>query len=410
MRVRNGPAPGVVGHVAAGAGERCTARRHGDGGWQVTWSDDTAPAGPTAVRDREAAVVTRLRALATQLDGEPAPAYRAHARARLVAMAAVRTPEPGRLPVRNRLLVARPVGRTPSRRRGRITAGLAGAAVGVTGLAALVAVAAGAGPGDALYHLKRGTEQTRLALAGDGRGQSLLELAGTRIEELETLTGDGGAALFRQTLQTMDAQTVEAAALLTGDAVRTGDAETLDALAGWTVEQSAALAVLGDAVPVAAAQSYADSTALLEALTARAARLRTALECPTGPATVRDDELGPVPGRCPTDIPSPVTGPSPTPVPAPDVPGTTDRGTPAPPSAPTRSPVGIPAVPGQTGRPGAAVPPSPSRGVLTPLPDLPLPDRATAGIGSPSRAPAIDVPVPAPPITCLPPPATVRTC
>ena len=44
--------------------------------------------------DREDVVVAALHALAPHLDGEPDPAFRAATRARLVAMAAVRTPEP----------------------------------------------------------------------------------------------------------------------------------------------------------------------------------------------------------------------------------------------------------------------------------------------------------------------------
>ncbi|WP_051005088.1 DUF5667 domain-containing protein [Blastococcus saxobsidens] len=384
----------------------------------IRHDDDAAPAGPTAVRDPETAVVARLQALSTQLDGEPDPAYRARARARLVAMAAVRTPEPARHPLRDRLLAARAVDRAPSRRRGRITAGLAGAAVGVTGLAALVAVAAGAGPGDPLYDLKRGTEQTQLALAGDNRGQTLLELARTRLEELRALADDRNAALVRQTLQTMDAQTAEGAALLTGDAVRTGDPESLDALAAWTAEQSTGLGALRGEVPADAGQDYADSAALLDALTARAAGLRTALACSTGPATVGDDDLGPVPGLCLTDAPPPVAGESPAaPEPAPAVPGTTtdpgsppaaDPGSPARPSTPARGTVGAPTVPGQTGRPSEAVPP-PAGGILTPLPDLPL-GESTADTNSPSRPPVVAVPAPAPLSICVPPLVTFGDC
>ena len=53
--------------------------------------------------------------------------------------------------------------------RARLTAGLAGAALTVTALASLVALSTDARPGDVLYGVKRGTEQTQLALAGDDR-------------------------------------------------------------------------------------------------------------------------------------------------------------------------------------------------------------------------------------------------
>src|SRR4029453_17152493 len=68
-----------------------------------------------SVRDREDAVVARLQALATDLDGEPDPAFRAATRARLVAMAAVRTPAPEPLPGVKRLLALRAPDRPPAR-------------------------------------------------------------------------------------------------------------------------------------------------------------------------------------------------------------------------------------------------------------------------------------------------------
>ena len=378
--------------------------------------DGATPAGPTAVRDPEVAVLTRLQALSTQLDGEPDPRYRARTRARLVAMAAVRTPEPAGHPVRDHLLAARAVARPPSRWRGRVTAGLAGAAVGVTGLAALVAVAAGAAPGDPLYDLKRGTEQTQLALAGDSRGQTLLELAGTRLEELGALAEDGAAALFRSTLQTMDAQTIEGAALLTGHAVRTGDGGALATLTGWTAEQSTELDGLRGDIPQDAEPAYAGSAALLEALTARVTGLRTALQCPAGPATVGDDALGPVPGLCQTDAPPPVAGESPATTPAapptPDDPGSpgADPGTRELPSAPSRGPGRAPTGPGQNSGPTQGERPALGGDVLPPLADRPLADRSTTSTTTPSSPPVVAVPAPAPLSTCLPPPATVGTC
>ena len=51
------------------------------------------------------------------------------------------------------------------------------------------------GPATSLYGLKRGTEETQLALAGDARGQTLLDFARTRLHELEELAGSGVSAL-----------------------------------------------------------------------------------------------------------------------------------------------------------------------------------------------------------------------
>ena len=137
-------------------------------------------------------------------------------------------------------------------------------------MATVVAVSTDARPGDVLYDLKRGTEETKLALAGDARGETLLDLASIRLEEVRSLV-EGGAtalsatgaaesagtvlaagadpALVVETLGTMDAQTAEGAALLTARAVATEDAGPLTLLAEWTADQSDGLAALQDDVP-----------------------------------------------------------------------------------------------------------------------------------------------------------------
>jgi hypothetical protein len=275
---------------------------------------------------REEMVVARLHALAPHLDGEPDPAFRAATRARLVAMAAVRTPAPAPASGLGRLLAVRAPDVAPARWRSRLTAGLAGAALTVTALATLVAVADGARPGDVLYGVKRGTEQTQLAVAGNARGQTLLNLASTRLDELESLVGeeatalpapapagpgdttvfaaDADPALVLETLRTMDAQTAEGIAWLTDRAVATEDAGPLDDLAGWTAEQSAGVAALQPLVPDAAADAVAGSLDLLAEIAARADGLQSALPCPVGPAVTGTDELGPVPGPCVADVPA----------------------------------------------------------------------------------------------------------
>ncbi|RBY97198.1 hypothetical protein DQ237_06385 [Blastococcus sp. TF02-8] len=365
--------------------------------------------GAVAAGDPETEVLARLQSLSAVLDDEPDPAYRARARARLVAMAAVRTPQPAPRPLASRLLALRAVDRQPSRWRGRLTAGLAGVAVGVTGLAALVAVAAGAQPGDPLYDLKRGTEQTQLALAGDSRGQTLLELASTRLEELRAVTGK--ADLAEQTLRLMDQQTAEGAALLTARAVADRDADALEDLEVWTHHQAAGLTALGSAVPAPAEAAYAESVDLLESLTTRTAGLVIALDCPSGPATVGTDALGPVPGICVAETPAPLPGEAPVPPPS----ATGAGGAPAPTTAPAP-----PASEG--GAPGVAVPtpgtsdvpaPEPSAGGGTlPTGQLlpPLPGGSSATTSRTTTPPAIAVPLPGPIRICLPPLATVGNC
>jgi uncharacterized membrane protein YgcG len=273
-------------------------------------------------------VVERLHALAPHLDGEPDPAFRAATRARLVAMAAVRTPAPEPASRLKRLLAARATDAPPARWQTRLTAGLAGAALTVTAAAALVAVAAGAQPGDALYGLKRGTEQTQLALAGDARGRTLLDLAGTRLDELEVLVDEeatalpaAGAAptddgttllaagadpeLVLSTLATMDDQTTEGAAWMTDHAVAVRGPQPLEDLSAWVTEQSAGLTALQPLVPDEAEAAVGDSLVLLSDIARRSDGLRSAVACPTGPAVGGTDELGPVPGACAPEQPSP---------------------------------------------------------------------------------------------------------
>nr|WP_239521273.1 DUF5667 domain-containing protein [Blastococcus saxobsidens] len=335
-------------------------------------------------------------------------------------MAAVRTPEPAPRSLAARLLAARADDRPPSRWRGRLTAGLAGAAVGVTGLAALIAVAAGAQPGDPLYDLKRGTEQTQLALAGDSRGQTLLELASTRLDELRSVAGD--AELVRQTLQTMDQHTVEGAALLTARAVADRDTATLGDLADWSGRQSSALASLRSRLPAPAEPAYLESTDLLEALTTRTAGLSLALDCASGPATVGTDALGPVPGLCLTE-PAPPAPQAPAPgqgqTPGAPAPGTPSdvaaTPTPAPPAPPAAvpgtgtGPGAVPPAPVPTGNPGTPKPPSVGGLLPTPSP-LPIPGTTGTVPTRPATPPVLDVPLEGPIRICLPPLATIGNC
>jgi hypothetical protein len=291
--------------------------------------------GRGAAGDRDAVVVTQLHALAPHLDGEPDPGFRAATRARLVAMAAVRSPEPEPVPPLRRLMTIRSADAVPPAWRTRLTAGLAGAALTVTALSTLVALSTDARPGDVLYGLKRGTEQTQLALAGDSRrGQTLLDLASTRLEELEHLVSEDAAALpgaapadgvpallaagaepelVLQTLDTMDAQTADGAAWLGERAVTAGDAGPLVELAGWAAAQSAGLDSLEPDVPEAARSAFDRSQVLLAQVGTRAAGLRTALDCPAGPATEGADELGPRPGTCVAAPPADGDDPAPPP-------------------------------------------------------------------------------------------------
>ena len=362
----------------------------------TTHDSNAAPSRRAARRgdDQDTRVVTMLQELALQLDVEPDPEYRRAARQRLVAMAAVRTPEPVRPTALRRLLAARAVDAPAGRWRTRATAGLAGAALTVTSLATLVALAAGAGPGDVLYGVKRGTEQTQLALAGDSRGRALLDLARTRLDELDDLDGDAG--LVRSTLATMDDQTTEGASWYLARAVDTSDPAPLDRVSRWAGEQSAQLDGVRAGIPPEASDDVAASLGLLDAITQRTDGLRTALDCTAGPALAGSDQLGPVPGECAAAVGTPETPPSSV-VPSEPAPGATPQA-----GAPTSTPI-EPTTPG--GPPAEQPAPGP------PLPQGPgLPNPSTASPTTPGGVlPELTLP-PEPPIpTGRPAPTTAPT-
>ncbi len=339
-----------------------------------------------------AGVVTMLQEIAPHLEVEPDPAFRAATRQRLVAIAAVRTPEPVRPSRLRRLLAARASDPPSGRWRTRATAGLTGAALTVTSLATLVALSTGARPGDVLYGLKRGTEQTQLALAGDSRGQVLLDLARTRLDELGDLDGDAGRA--EATLATMDEQTRQGAAWLASRALDTSSTAPLDGLSGWAAEQSVRLGEVRGDVPAPATDGVDGSLALLGEITQRVEALRTDLACPSGPATAGADRLGPVTAGCLPAASAPGGSPEPAqPAPggtAPEVVAPPDSGAPSPPTgapAPKTTPGGLlPSLP-------PVLPPP-----VLPPPGLPPPTAPAA----PTPPPLVGVPIPQLPVgLCL---------
>jgi Domain of unknown function (DUF5667) len=406
---------------------------------------------PSAVRDREEAVVARLTALAPSLDGEPDPRFRTATRARLVAMAAVRSPEPARPAGLRRLRSPHPVETPAARWRGRLTAGLAGATVAVTALAGLAGLSTGAQPGDPLYGLKRGTEQTQLALAGDSsRGRTLLDFASTRLAELDHLLAEGttalpaggaavpGAAetvlaaaspeLVVETLRTMDAQTADGTAWMTDRSVSTRSPAPLDELLDWVAGQSAGLSALGPEVPEGARDAMTSSLTLLAQVGARGTALQTALTCPAGPATSGTDGLGPRPAPCDTGSsttsppvargsrsPAPEDAPAPTsdaPAPSSSAPAS-DAPAPLSPEGDTQAGSGetgggatTSPVPEATGpRPPLPTPgqPGPTPGGL--LPTLPIPRP-----GIPSLPTSTSTSAGLPPITVCLGPIRIGTC
>ncbi len=390
----------------------------------MTTRDGAGPPGGrrAVVREQEDAVVARLQQLAADLDDAPDARFRAVTRDRLVAMAAVRAPQPAPRSGLRRLLTVRADSGPPPAWHTRLIAGLAGAAMTVTALGTVVALSTDAQPGDVLYGVKRGTERTQLALAGDDRGLTLLEFAETRLDELAALR-DSAAGDVVGLLDTMDAQTEEGASLLTTQAVAGRDTAPVAGLADWAGRQSAELAALQARLPSRAATASQASLDLLAHVSGRATGLQAALSCTDGPATAGSDELGPVPVECPGEAPGSGTPADEAPsggtgddggVLSGDVPasgggapptGTSaDAPVPAPRTAPVPAPA--PSAPGSGGgdrssgpSPGeddggtAPVPETPAVESPLPVPDLPVP-LPTPAVPVEPDAPLLDTPLP----------------
>ena len=388
-----------------------------------------------AYTDTEQALLARLQSLSTEFGTTPDENFRAATRTRLVAMAAVRTPAAevsGRRPpvqagALRRFLTSVPDA-TSSRWRTRLTAGMAGAALTLTALGGLLGAAQGAHPGDLLYDVKRGGEQTQLALASDSeRGLTLLGFASTRLDELGELVGteahadavvgttpSGGEAglaagpdvdLVLATLQTMDEETTEGTAALTSRAVARSDRAALEALAGWAAGQQNGLGRRVDAVPTDAQGAVTVSRELSVQVAARGSALEEALACPGGPSTVGADELGPLPAACAPA--SPVTS-----APAPSGPGSgssaaTSDSTIATTAAGTSS-AAAPTVPLPSGgNVPTTAPSAPSAGPGLPLPSVPGLPPTTAAPSSSSGS-LVSVPPVVPGVSvCAPPLITV---
>ena len=235
-RGRNRIPCALVGSGAAGCADHGPPRAHGDRRQAEHASRWARPRGRRRRGAAAARAAPRRRARPRLPRRHPRPAgrdgRRPHARAGAGDRASAAPGRPRR--GRRALPVAHPADRRPGRRRpDRDRRRVAGRA------------RLDRRPGDVLYGLKRGTEQTQLALAGDARGQTLLDFASTRLDELEALVDEapnalpaaGGAAgagqtvlaagadpeLVIATLETMDDQTTEGAAWLADRAVTTAD-------------------------------------------------------------------------------------------------------------------------------------------------------------------------------------------
>jgi hypothetical protein len=211
----------------------------------------------------------------------------------------------------------------PSRPAARPAAPSLARRVMAVGMAAAVAVLAIAGgsifasrdavPGDALYGIKRAAEAAGGIFGGDAsRGQHDLDLAATRLDEIERMARDG----------VTDPAVYTAAFAEFDDATRGGTRGTLAGadpsrsagdVADWATQQTARLAELRASLPAATQADADDASRLLDRVHRRAVALSARSGCAQVTSGATDD-LGPLPaeGPCTTARQATTGGSAPT--------------------------------------------------------------------------------------------------
>ncbi len=257
------------------------------------------PAGSADPATRE--LLSALRGLETELPG-PEPTFRTELRGQLVAV----TPrlvregadEPAATPRRS-------LGRRLRRPVGLAVAVVAVFAVLISGA---VFLSRNAVPGDALYRVKRASENVQLSLAtGDtDRGRTYLDQAKTRVGEATTLwthaVGSGPPVVSTRTANRMsdtlddaDSDTRSGVSVLTTAAVHNRSTASLAVITAWAPGQIARLQAILAATPAGAIHTRATASLLLAAqATQRAEQLRAELGCACL-SSGRTDQLGPLP-------------------------------------------------------------------------------------------------------------------
>jgi uncharacterized protein DUF5667 len=193
-------------------------------------------------------------------------------------------------------VVKAPRARFSLRRHAR-AAILAGLAVGTLTLSGISSASDNAVPGDALYGIKRSTEQAQLALAGSdvNRGQLYLAFAKARLAEARAVSKDHRDLL--SVLNDMDSETRLGVRLLDSAGVDSHDAAPLEAINAFLASQHDGVANLVTTVPLTSRSRAAISLALLDRATIRVASLLDLVHCSSGGVSGSDD-LGPMPATC----------------------------------------------------------------------------------------------------------------
>ncbi len=302
----------------------------------------------------------RIRALVGQLRGVevpgPRPEFRAELRTQLVAITprvvaegdapvtTKRRPSPGRAAASAPARAPKTPGKTP----GRLRAGLSrlghvhvGRPLAVlTSIVAVFALLLGGAvwiskralPGDALYGLKRASENVQEAMtSGDSsRAKLLFDFADNRYDEVSDLLPGKGAAvsdhtasLMGSTLDSADSDLKQGMQALGAQAIRTRSGAGLALATSWAPAEVTELRKIAAQLPAGSAQRRAASSlALLDNAYKRARTLKALGSC-SCLAHASTDDLGAVPcNTCSSAVAPPLapsTGTHPT------APGATQR-------------------------------------------------------------------------------------
>lgn len=189
------------------------------------------------------------------------------------------------------------------RTRSAIIVGVACGAIAVSGFAA---ASDGAGPGDALYGVKRTSERAQIAFASSDatRGQLFLDFARNRLNEAKAIGSD--ADDFSRALDDMDDNTRQGVKLLTTAAVQRRDTSALDAIDAFLIDQRPSVLRLANGRDLTEMSRVIASAELLNAVARRSVGLRRSLACAPD-AQLDTDPLGPMPNACAT-APARVSG------------------------------------------------------------------------------------------------------
>lgn len=251
--------------------------------------------------DEFVALSRRLRQTPHPADATPDDDFRTSLRAMLVATATRegigRTA--GAAPALGRVGITRPgpepeavpiqVGLRSRRTRGAIIVGLAVSTLALSG------ISAASGDVTSIDGSAGATERIQLAQTTSEvrRGELYLQFAGNKADEAR----DGRRSTGERTalLGFMDNQTQQGVQLLTGWAATRLDTRALDDIDAWLPVQRDRLTAIENGV---LGRRVDSSLALLSRVRDRATALRAALSC--GAITERRDDLGPIPGTCPS--------------------------------------------------------------------------------------------------------------